>query len=120
MDTVNKLKALSDQHRMEILIALIKHPYCVRALSERLGISEAAVSKHLKILREAGFLTSHRRGNYVHYSVHKDSLVSVASEILEVTRIEREPCDVAKEVCRSMQSQGFCKDVNSSCRDKGK
>lgn len=113
MDTVNKLKALSDQHRMEILTTLIKHPYCVRALSEKLGISEAAVSKHLRILREAGFLTSQRRGNYVHYSVDKDALVSVSAEILELTRIGREPCNVAKQVCHSMQSQGFCRDDTS-------
>ena len=49
-------KALADENRMLILRLLLRRNCCVRALSRQLDISEAAVSQHLKVLREAGLI----------------------------------------------------------------
>ena len=62
MNTHLTLKALSDETRMKIVILLLKNNYCVRALAKELKISEAAVSQHLKVLREAGLLTGEKKG----------------------------------------------------------
>ena len=50
------LKAVADENRMLILKLLLEFDFCVRALSKKVGISEAAVSQHLKIMREAGLI----------------------------------------------------------------
>ena len=54
MELATALKALSDENRLLILRLLGRRDYCVRALARQLGISQAAVSQHLKVLREAG------------------------------------------------------------------
>ena len=75
---VTLLKALSDENRIKILQLLLKYDFCVRALSERLKISEAAVSQHLKILREAGIIVGKKRGYFTHYHVKKQVLLEVS------------------------------------------
>ena len=48
------LKALSDETRLSIVAILLNHDICAGAIARRLGISDAAVSQHMKVLREAG------------------------------------------------------------------
>lgn len=50
------LKALADENRITILGMLLRHDLCVGALSRHVGVSEAAVSQHLRVLREAGLV----------------------------------------------------------------
>ncbi len=59
---VKTLKALSDDNRIKMLQLLMKYDLCVRALSKKLDISEAAVSQHLKILREADIIFGEKIG----------------------------------------------------------
>jgi DNA-binding transcriptional ArsR family regulator len=85
-DLLRQLKALSDDTRMRMLKILWKGPHCTKQLAPLLGISEAAVSKQLKQLTEAGFTKSKREGNYLFYSVSKesfDSLVVLQRQYLE-------------------------------------
>ena len=53
MELTTALKALADDNRLLILRLLGRRDYCVRALARQLGISQAAVSQHLKVLRQA-------------------------------------------------------------------
>ncbi|WP_342409805.1 metalloregulator ArsR/SmtB family transcription factor [Paenibacillus sp. FSL R10-2778] len=85
-DLLRQLKALSDDTRMRILKLLWKGPHCTKQLAPILGISEAAVSKQLKQLSEAGFTQSQRKGNYLFYSVNKevfDNLLILQRQYLE-------------------------------------
>lgn len=88
MDLLVILKALADKTRLKIIELLLKHDYCVRALSRKLGLSEAAISQHLKILREAGLLVGEKKGYYMHYKVDRDVLHRFASKIDELAKIE--------------------------------
>ena len=90
MDIMTVLKALADDTRMNILSLLLKKNYCVRALSQNLKISEAAISQHLKVLREAGLITGEKQSYFVHYSVNKEILHELAKEIENLTLIKRE------------------------------
>jgi len=57
MDKLLKgLKALAHETRLRLIHILLTQDLCGRALSGRLGISEAAVSQHMKILKEAGLV----------------------------------------------------------------
>ena len=64
-DAAAGLKALADENRMLLLRLLLLRGCCVRGLARQLGISPAGVSQHLKVLREAGLIDSHRRGRSV-------------------------------------------------------
>lgn len=92
METVKVLKALADETRFKILLLLLQHNYCVRALSKKLGLTESAISQHLKVLREAGLLVGEKKGYYMHYDVDRKALRTLASKIEELTEIQREVC----------------------------
>ena len=68
-DLVRMYKALSDGTRLKLIRSLFQHPHCTQQLAQIHGISEAAVSKHLKLLVESKFVTTERRGNYVFYKL---------------------------------------------------
>lgn len=85
-DLLRLCKALSDDTRMRILKLLWNGPHCTKQIAPILGISEAAVSKHLKQLHEAGFAKSERKGNYLFYSGNKealDTLILLQRQFLE-------------------------------------
>ena len=44
-------------------------PLCVNALAQKLGVTQSAVSQHLRVLRQAGLVRGERRGNFMHYSI---------------------------------------------------
>ncbi|MEV6005823.1 metalloregulator ArsR/SmtB family transcription factor [Streptomyces sp. NPDC051976] len=64
-------KALSDPVRLRLFSKIASHPdgeACVCDIQD-VGVSQPTVSHHLKKLREAGLLTSERRGAWVYYAV---------------------------------------------------
>ncbi|MBI5114845.1 winged helix-turn-helix transcriptional regulator [Candidatus Poribacteria bacterium] len=66
-------KALSAKTRVRMVYVLKRHTLCVGALSDRLGISQGAVSQHLRVLREADLVTPERRGYFVHYRLNEEA-----------------------------------------------
>ncbi len=103
------LKSLADETRMEILNLLLTHDLCVGALARNLGISEAAVSQHLKILRKAGVIKGEKRGYFTHYYADRDALKNTANQIIETASQIR-------------QCEDNCSDMNlgknNSCQKK--
>jgi DNA-binding transcriptional ArsR family regulator len=74
------LKAIAHPVRIEI-IARLKADGCnVSEIQKNLGLPQSTVSQHLKILRNAGVLSSRREGNKVCYTIEK-------KEVLEIIRI---------------------------------
>jgi DNA-binding transcriptional ArsR family regulator len=86
MDKIEKLveifKALSDPTRLR-LVKLLNEcqsgickggPLCVNALARQLGVTQSAVSQHLRILRQAGLISGARSGSFMHYSLDLDGL----------------------------------------------
>jgi ArsR family transcriptional regulator len=77
------LKALADETRFRIINILLTHDLCVGALADRLGISKAAVSQHLQILRKAGLVRGEKQGYWTHYSVERSSIHQMAEELIK-------------------------------------
>ncbi len=67
-------KILSVDRRIEIIELLKKEPMSVNALAEALGITQSAVSQHLRVLKGAGFVKDERRGYWIYYSLNRDAL----------------------------------------------
>ncbi len=97
-------KALSDGSRLRILELLLERTYCVRALSLKLGLSESAVSQHMKVLRDADLVEGVSYGYYTHYRVRREPLEALGRELLSLTQTVpgKKECDAASQVgCRT-------------------
>ena len=86
------LKAIADETRMKIVMLLLGQNYCVRALARNLNLTEATISQHLKVLREAGLIIGVKKGYFMHYDVERAVLHELAREIDALARIERKTC----------------------------
>ena len=64
-------RALGDSTRLEMvgLLAAQGKELCVCELESHFNLSQPTVSHHLRILREAGVVSSERRGTWVYYSL---------------------------------------------------
>ena len=67
-------KVLSVGTRLRIVQLLKGKALCVNALAARLGVTAAAISQHLRILRNADLVVADRRGYYVHYTLNEKTL----------------------------------------------
>jgi DNA-binding transcriptional ArsR family regulator len=68
-DAVRVFKALSDVTRVEMVQLLGRGPRNVTELTSLVGVSQPKVSRHLKILRDAGLLRDVRKGKWVWYEL---------------------------------------------------
>ncbi len=67
-------KVLSVDTRVR-MVDLLKHrSLCVNALARILKITPAAVSQHLRVLRDANVVTADKKGYFVHYHVNEKTL----------------------------------------------
>jgi len=64
---IRAMKALSDPNRVKIVKLLAAKELCVCELTALLGVAQSTVSKHLKILEDAGFVVSWRDGAWMNY-----------------------------------------------------
>jgi len=90
MDTERQariFKILSVGTRVQ-MIELLKHrSLCVNALARTLKITPAAVSQHLRILRDADIVIADKQGYFVHYRVNAETLAQwrqIVNGLLEV------------------------------------
>ncbi len=66
---IKVMKALSDPNRVKIIKLLAQKEMCVCELQSALGTAQSTVSKHLKILEEAGLVDYRKKGLWVNYSL---------------------------------------------------
>ena len=67
MELDRMLKALGEPMRLKIYPALLERKHCVRSLSKKFGISESAISQHMKVMKEAGLVYGEKFGYHTHY-----------------------------------------------------
>lgn len=66
--------ALSDTSRVRIIATLAEGEMNVGALAESVGISESAVSHHMRHLRQMRLVRARKAGRYVFYSLDDDHI----------------------------------------------
>jgi len=75
--------AINDETRIKILNFISAHDeVCVCELEEAFKMIQSRISRHLKILKEAGFLKVDRRGRWAYYSI-RSPLDKFRQSILE-------------------------------------
>lgn len=70
---IKVMKALSDPNRVKMMKMLQHRPLCVCEIKQALGVAQSTASKHLKILEDAGLVTSFKDGLWVNYSLSDGS-----------------------------------------------
>jgi len=102
------MKSLSDQTRFKIVGMLLTRDFCVGGLARTLDISEAAVSQHLKLLKDVGLVNGEKHGYFTHYQVERGVLEGLANALLGMTEVDRtlygECQPRARETCRLCNS----------------
>jgi ArsR family transcriptional regulator len=76
------MKALSDPNRVKIIKMLQHKVMCVCEVQAALQIAQPSVSKHLKILEDAGLVTFHKDGMWVNYQLADGSANPYAASLL--------------------------------------
>jgi DNA-binding transcriptional ArsR family regulator len=69
--------AFSDASRVRIISAITDRELNVNSLAQMVGISESAVSHHMRHLRQMGIVKAHRKGKEVFYSVEDDHIIAL-------------------------------------------
>jgi DNA-binding transcriptional ArsR family regulator len=77
-------EALGDPHRRQILTLLGRGPQSVGELARELPITRPAVSRHLRLLKEAGLVTTHQRGTRRIYDVREAGVEAVRAYLEQV------------------------------------
>lgn len=119
-DLVKVFKALSDETRLEILLIISKRTICQKGISRHLGISESAVSQHIKVLKESGIVTGIKQGYSVIYVINDDCFKEVKfflkmiNDIEDDTFIDKEKLDAIR-----LNSCANCKSNKKCCKNRG-
>ena len=101
--------ALSDPTRLRLLQFLChQNPpgcRCVNNLSHLLGISQPAVSQHMRVLKSVGLVTGERRGFRMHYQIDPEGLRRCQGILSDALQF-KESCeeDSCKQNCHSLET----------------
>lgn len=77
---------LADPNRILILYELSQSPHNVTELSINLKMPQPLVSRHLKVLRERGMVTSTRKGTVIEYTLADERLIQALDLLRAVMR----------------------------------
>jgi len=106
-------RALADTTRLKLVRLLCRQrepdALCVNALAALLGVTQSAVSQHLRVLKAMGLVKGERRGYHIHYFVNRDMLAKYRDLILSVLSMG-EP--IEEESCREYCPERREKDVS--------
>ena len=72
------LKALADPIRRDILNMLKKGPLSAGEIAAKFSVTDASISRHLSVLKEADLIRDNRKGKFIYYEIN----VSVLQEAL--------------------------------------
>jgi len=84
--------ALADPTRLKLLKLLYgqqePNALCVNALAHLLGVTQSAVSQHLRVLKSIGLVKGERKGYRIHYFVNRDRLENCRNLISAVFSLD--------------------------------
>jgi ArsR family transcriptional regulator len=91
-DEARLFRALGDETRVQIirLLAQQGEPLCVCHVEAAFTLSQPTISHHLKVLRDAGLVSTERRGVWIYYRLNRERLETLRSFITAVSRFNIE------------------------------
>ena len=96
--SVSLLTAVADPIRWTVLQRLAASGACVCNLQEHIPIAANLLSYHLKVLRDAGLVTTSRRGRWIDYSLAPDALARLRAALPAPPAAEAPGCRTSPQV----------------------
>jgi ArsR family transcriptional regulator len=126
-DFMNITKALSDQNRVRVLLALKGRELCVCQLIELLGLAPSTVSKHMSILKNARLVESRKEGLWMHYRLPGKPASEIKNIVgwvigsLEASETVKKDSARLKKILK-MDPEDICRRQNgrACCKDEGR
>ncbi|HED6758326.1 TPA: winged helix-turn-helix transcriptional regulator [Campylobacter coli] len=95
------ISAINDESRVLILYHLLKYQeLCVCDLQKLLNMGQSRLSRHLKILKDAGFLYVKRKGTWAYYGIsdellklHFDLFANIKNLDIDIVVLENNTCE---------------------------
>jgi DNA-binding transcriptional ArsR family regulator len=119
-DFLNLTKALADENRIRLLLALRRGELCACQLTELLQLAPSTVSKHLFLLKHAGLLESRKDGRWIFFRLAdngapvavreaidwvKKSLGRSPAALADAKRLRKilkeDPSELCKRICKN-------------------
>jgi ArsR family transcriptional regulator, arsenate/arsenite/antimonite-responsive transcriptional repressor len=97
VDIQRIFEALSSQVRRKILAYLSEAELSAGEIASRFKMSKPSVSQHLSLLEAAGLVKSEKRGQFVHYSLVRESLTNTLNSYVQ------EVCPVSRPLKKESQ-----------------
>jgi ArsR family transcriptional regulator len=82
--TATRFKALADPTRLRILKFLSCQEMYTWQIAEYVGVAQPTATEHLRILREAGFVTSRKQGSFVFYRTDSNAIKRACARLTEI------------------------------------
>lgn len=103
-DKVNVFKALSDPNRLRILKMLQMRDLCVCEITDVLGLAPSTVSKHLSVLRDAGFINEEKDGKWVNYKLNNRPADPASASLISMMHVLLEDVEMIKKDRKAVQT----------------
>lgn len=122
-ETIALLKTVADDTRIRILRTLFEKDSYVELLSERLGLSPATVSFHMKKLQQAGLVDARREQYYTIYSVKRGVFRHTLEELIlekdggDATETLREE-QYRRKILKSFMPDGVCRQMPAQLKKR--
>ena len=81
-DLAELFKVFGDSSRIKILFSLLETEAAVTSISEKLNMTQSAVSHQLKLLRMAHQVKARREGKSIYYSLDDQHVIDILDEAL--------------------------------------
>lgn len=98
-EDVRRIKALTDENRLAIMLALQHGEKCGCELTDELNISQPTLSHHMKILCDSNLVSSRKEGKWMYYSISPDGVSSFRDMVAMYARCDCEAKDVENQSC---------------------
>ena len=122
-ETLCLFKTIADETRLRILRALFEKDQYVELLAERLNLSQATVSFHMKKLMQAGLVDARREQYYTIFSLRR-ALFDVTLKDLIRPEEQSDPAEKLREeqyrrkVLNSFMPNGFCEQMPAQLKKR--
>lgn len=131
-DFMNITKALSDQNRVRVLLALKGRELCVCQITELLGLAPSTVSKHMYILKNAGLVEWRKEGLWMHYRLPdkpapeiRNGIEWICSSLKNAPAARKDSVQLGKilkmdlnDICRRQSGKTCCKPKRSNKNER--
>jgi|SRR5450830_90914 ArsR family transcriptional regulator len=77
----DSFKALGDPHRQNILRLLARQEMGACEIIQAIGLAQPTIAHHLRILKQAGLISSQKEGKFVFYTLNKDGLKGFLDQV---------------------------------------